>query len=312
MIEIIRRHLGRLPRGYSAIGDDVAVTPVKGEKLVVKSDMLVRRTDVPGGMSYRQAARKAVASCVSDFAAKGIAPDSFLISLGLPRGISEREASDLADGFADAAREWKVTLVGGDTNEADDLIIDCTMLGFGEEITPRGGAKAGELVLTTGEFGLSSAGLKILLEGAKAEPGFREVAVGRVLKPTPRLELGVAISRYLTASIDSSDGLATCLYSIAGMSQVGIALTRLPFGKGLEKFARMNGYSLEELVLYGGEEYEIVGTVGKRVFPKAAGAARAIGEELLLIGETTRGRGVRLRTGVGERAVEDRGWVHLS
>src|SRR2546425_6375016 len=132
------------------------------------------------------------------------------------------------------------------------------MLGFGAAIPPRGGAKAGELVLTTGEFGLASEGLKILLEGAKAEPGFREVAVGRVLKPAPRPELGVAISRYLTASVDSSDGLATCLHSIARMGGVGITLTRLPLAKGLESFAKMNGYSAEELVLYGGGEYEIV------------------------------------------------------
>src|SRR3989442_13717238 len=117
--------------------------------------MLVGKTDVPKGMTYRQAARKAVASCVSDFAAKGVAPDSFLISLGLPRGTSEREVSGLAEGFADAAREWKVKLVGGDTNEADDLVIDCTMLGFGEEITPRGGAKAGKLRVTPAGFGLA-------------------------------------------------------------------------------------------------------------------------------------------------------------
>ena len=279
--------------------------------MVVKSDMLVGKTDLPKGMSYRQAARKAVASCVSDFAAKGVAPDSFLISLGLPRGTSEGEVNGLAEGFADAAREWKVKLVGGDTNEADDLVIDCTMLGFGEEITPRGGAKAGELVVTTGEFGLSSAGLKILLEGAKAEPGFREVAVGRVLKPAPRLELGVAISRYLTASVDSSDGLATCLHSIARMSRVGITLTQLPVGKGVERFALMNGYSVEELVLQGGEEYEIVGTTGKAL-SKANRAASSLGGELLVIGETTKGGGVRLTTEGGERAVEDRGWVHLS
>ena len=157
---------------------------------------------------------------------------------------------------------------------------------------------------------MSSAGLKILLEGAKAEPGFREVAVGRVLKPAPRLELGVAVSRYLTASVDSSDGLATCLHSIARMGGVGITLTRLPFGKGLERFAHMNGYSVEELVLHGGEEYEIVGTVGEKAFSKAAREARSLGEELLVIGETTKGGGVRLTTGGGERVVQDRGWVH--
>ena len=151
-----------------------------------------------------------------------------------------------------------------------------------------------------------------MLEGAKAEPGFREVAVGRVLKPAPRLELGVTISRYLTASVDSSDGLATCLHSIARMGGVGITLNRLPLAKGVESFARMNGYSAEELVLYGGEEYEIVGSMGEKVFSKAARAARSLGEELLLIGETTEGGGVHLTTGGGERKVEDRGWVHLS
>jgi thiamine-monophosphate kinase len=312
VIEIIKGRLASLPRGYSPIGDDAALIPVKGKRLMVKSDMLVGKTDIPRGMTYREAARKAVASCVSDFAAKGVAPDSFLVSLGLTRGISEKDVRDLAGGFADSAREWKINLVGGDTNEADDLIIDCTMIGFGGDFTRRSGAKAGDLVVTSGEFGLSSAGLKILLEGAKAEPGFRRVAVGRVLKPNPRLRLGLAVSKYLTASIDSSDGLATCLHSIAKLSGVGMTLSRLPFGRGVEKFARMNGYSAEELVLYGGEEYEIVGTSGRKAYSRASIAARSLREELLVIGRTTKESGVRLLTGNEERLVEDRGWVHLS
>lgn len=303
--------MGKLPRGYSAIGDDVASIPTKDRKLVIKSDMLVRRTDVPKGMTYRQAARKAVASCVSDFAAKGAAPDSFLLSLGLPKRITEREVTDLAEGFADSAREWNVKLVGGDTNEADDLVIDCTMLGFGGKITPRKGARPGELVVTTGYFGLSSAGLKILLEGANADPSFRRRAVESVLKPKPRLQVGLAISKYLTASIDSSDGLAICLHTIATMSRVGISLEKLPYEKGVERFATMNGYSLEELVLYGGEEFEIVGTLKRRLLAKAKEAAKSLGQELLVIGETTRESGVRLRTGRGEGVVENRGWVHL-
>ena len=307
---MIKRRLARLPRGYSPIGDDVAVIPVKGGKLVVKSDMLVGKTDVPRGMTYREAARKAVASCVSDFAAKGVAPDSFLVSLGLTRGVSDEDVRELADGFADSAREWKVNLVGGDTNEADDLVIDCTMIGFGADITSRRGAKAGDLVVTTGEFGLSAAGLKILLEGARAEPGFRRVAVGRVLKPNPRLKLGLAISRYLSASIDSSDGLAICLHSIARMSGVGIALTRLPIGRGVEKFARVNGYTVEDLVLYGGEEYEIVGSLGRKAFTRASRTARSLGGGLLVIGETTGEGGVRLTTGSEERSIQDRGYVH--
>ncbi len=303
--------MGKLPHGYSAIGDDVALIPAKGRKLVIKSDMLVRRTDVPKEMTYRQAARKAVASCVSDFAAKGVAPDSFLVSLGLPRGITQREVTELAEGFADSAHEWNVKLVGGDTNEADDLVIDCTMLGFGRHVTPRNGAKRGELVVTTGYFGLSSAGLKILLEGAKADPSFRRLAVESVLEPKPRLEVGLAISKYLTASIDSSDGLAICLHTIARMGKVGISLEELPYKKDVERFARVNGYSLEELVLYGGEEFEIVGTLGRRALTKAKDVTKSLGQELLVIGRTTSESGVSLWTEGEERVVENRGWVHL-
>jgi len=311
VIEMIKRRMGSLPRGYSAIGDDVASIPVKEGKLLIKSDMLVRRTDVPNGMTYRQAARKAVASCVSDFAAKGASPDSFLVSLGLPKNMAEREVKDLAEGFADSAREWKVKLVGGDTNEADDLVIDCTMFGFAQKVTPRRGAGVGEVVVSSGYFGLSQAGLKILLQGAKADPSFRKRAVESVFNPKPRLEFGLAISKFLTASIDSSDGLAICLHTIAAMSRVGISLEKLPYDRDVEMFAEMNGYSLEELVLYGGEEFEIVGTLPRRLLAKARDAARSLGQELLLIGETTSEKGVRLRTSGGERAVENRGWVHL-
>ena len=64
--------------------------------------------------------------------------------------------------------------------------------------------------------------------------------VSSVYLPNPRLELGLAVSRYLSSSIDSSDGLAISLYTIAEMSGVGIKLTEVPRAKGLEEFASRN------------------------------------------------------------------------
>ena len=124
-------------------------------------------------------------------------------------------------------------LVGGDTSEADDLIIDCMMVGFAKEIVRRTGARPGEYVVTSGTFGQTTAGLRILIDGAKAEPRFRKEAVSSVLLPRPRLELGLALSRYLSSSIDSSDGLAISLHTISEMSGVGIRLSELPYAKGL-------------------------------------------------------------------------------
>ncbi len=311
IIDTIVKRSRNLPTGYSKIGDDVAAIRVGGNKLVVKSDMLVDKTDVPVGMSWRQVARKSVAACVSDFAAKGATPDSFLVSLGLRRETTKNEVVELAKGFHDASVEWNLNLVGGDTNESDNLVITCTMFGFANKIVPRNGAKPGQVVVTTGNFGYSSAGLKILLEKAKGEPKFRSAAVDSVLNPRPKLRLGLGLAKVLSSSIDSSDGLAISLYAIAEMSRVGISITHLPYNRDVEKFVKSNGYLLDDLVMYGGEEYEIVGTLDERLLTRARHAAKSLGEELIVIGRTTGQRGRVELSGKRHRRIIRKGWIHL-
>lgn len=312
IIESIVRRAGRVPRGYAKIGDDVAVVPLRGGKLVLKVDMLVEHTDVPPGMTYRQAARKAVAMCVSDFAAKGAKPDSFLVSLGLRRGVTQEQVDEIAGGFADAEREWKVRLVGGDTNESEELVIDCTMVGFARRLVPRDGAAPGDVLVVSGRFGYPPAGLRVLVRSAAAEPRFAEAATASVLRPTPALGVGIALAPHLTSSMDSSDGLARSVHTLAKESGVGFELTSLPLGDGLKEFAAANGLDAEALVLEGGEEYAVVGTVKRRGLAAAKRAVRRAGGELLEIGEATSEVGrVDLLAGGVRRPVRDEGWTHL-
>ena len=313
IIDLMTRRFDRLPEGYAQIGDDVALIPPgrPGEGVVLKCDMLVARTDVPPGMSWKMASRKAVAMCVSDFAAKGVPPTAFMVSLGLPAGTARAKVVDLASGLLEASREWGVRLVGGDTSEADDLVIDCTMVGFGKKIVERGGARPGQYVVTSGRFGQTAAGLRILMEGAKAEPRFRKQALQSVYRPSPGLKVGLAVAGCLSSSMDSSDGLAISLHTISEMSGVGIRLTEVPYSWGLRDFAALNSYSADELALYGGEEYEIVGTVEKGRLREAESKARSAGGELLVIGDTVSAgtlKGVAFADG---RAVNKDGWVHF-
>jgi thiamine-monophosphate kinase len=315
VIDSMIKAAGKLPPGYSKIGDDVAELPQKGGKLIIKSDMLVGRTDVPNGMTMRQAARKSVAMCVSDFASKGVVPDSYLISLGLKREISRDQVEEVTHGFADASGEWGTRLVGGDTNEADDLIIDCTMLGFSDRIVPRSAAKPGHLVVTTGYFGYPPAGLKILLEGAKAERGFRKVATQSVFRPSPNLRLGLGLAKFLRSAMDSSDGLAISLHTLAQASGVGFRVTNVPIKDDVKRFASENGYSATDLALYGGEEYLIVGTMERRSYSRARKLARGRGGDVIVIGETTGDAGNVVLTADGKgkwEKTEMRGWIHLT
>jgi thiamine-monophosphate kinase len=301
-----------LPKAYSRIGDDVAAIPARGGKVVLKTDMLVQGTDVPKQMTFRQAARKSVAMCVSDVAARGVRPDSFMVSMGLSRKVTKSEVRELSLGFRDASREWDLKLIGGDTSEAAELSINCAMVGFAGVYPRRSGAKPGDAVVVTGRFGYPPAGLEILQNRAKATGRFRRKAVGSVLMPAPNLRLGLALAGWWTASLDSSDGLARSLHILSKSSGVGIEIGNLPAGQGVKEFAAANGLDASKLVLEGGEEYLVVGTMKPRAVRAAARVAKAKGGELVMIGKVTRMKGrVEIRDGGSLKPIADSGWVHL-
>jgi len=284
---------------------------VRAGNLVLKVDMLVEHTDMPAGMTYRQAARKAVAMCLSDFAAKGARPDSFVVSIGLKRGVSQEQVEELALGFRDA-EVWGVHLVGGDTNEAKELVIDCAMVGFAKRIVTRSGARPGDILVVTGPFGYTSAGLRILEGSARAGAEFGDRARASVLDPRPSVRVGIALAPFLTSAMDSSDGLARSLHTLAAESGVGFDVTDLPEARGVRSFAKANGLSAEELVLQGGEEYVVVGTVPRRKFAHAAAAVRSAGGTLREIGKATAVAGhITLSTDGKRKPVMDAGWTHL-
>jgi thiamine-monophosphate kinase len=247
--------------------------------------------------------------CVSDFASKGVLPKAFMVSLGIPRRMQRREIRSLVRGFTDGICEWGPHLIGGDTNEADDLIIDCIVAGFADRFVERKGARPSELVVVTGDFGTTSAGLRILLEKARSAPAFRSAAVRNVYHPSPRLELGIALRDFFSSAMDSSDGLAICLHTLSSASGVGMRIDTLPFRKDLVDFSARNDYRLDDLVLYGGEEYEIVGTIPKDKIERAKTIARSLKSELTVIGETTSNR--RIETSAGD-SIEKKGWIQLA
>ena len=291
--------------------DDVALLD-KG--IVIKSDMLVASTDVPPGMEAWQVARKSVVSCISDLAAKGVKPYAAVISLGIPNSYSTQRSKieGLAKGFAIASKEFAVKIVGGDTNEAGELVIDCSMIGFPVfKIPTRSGATPGDYVIVSGAFGFAPAGLAILLQQKviTASSIFRKRAVKSVLEPHPRQSFGLVIARYSSASIDSSDGLSVSLYELASQSKgVDITIYRIPAVEGLDKFARENSFETHELVFHGGEEYEIVATVPPTKMRQAEAAARKAGVNLQVIGRVQRGSGSVF---VRKKLLENRGYVHF-
>ncbi len=316
IIEIIQNCVDLMPKMSIPFGDDVSAYDIgNGRIAVLKTDMLVDKTDVPSGMSLWQAARKAVVMNISDFAAKGVAPKALLVSLGLPRGTTEKDVEAIGEGLNAGAREFGAYIVGGDTGEASDLVISISLFGIGskDKIMLRSGAKPGDLVAVTGSFGKPPAGLRILLEGSKVGSKFRWILVDSVLMPHARLKEGLALggTKAVSASIDSSDGLAWSLHELSRSSGVGFVINSLPIALEAKEFAEKSGVDVSELVLYGGEEYELVLTVRPNFWEKAEKAVERVGGSLLAIGKVTSDRNVIARLGRKGFPIEARGYEHL-
>ena len=318
----------RSRRYYTAkpIGeDDVSIiSPARslsrGVKLIFKCDTLVESTDVPPGMKAWQIARKSIVSCVSDLAAKGIKPPYMsMISLGIPAGYSKDDLLELVKGFKKSSREFGIEFMGGDTNEASELIIGCALIGFSKSgnIPTRNGAKPGDYIIVSGTFGYPSAGLEILTRGAIAREMFRNRAISSVTSPKPQQKFGTLLARYLSSSIDSSDGLAISLYELASRSKVDFFVSITPMARGIMQFVTENKLlDFHELIFHGGEEFHIVATVSRQNLKRAENMARKQKLKLIVIGKATSGTGKVFITGKHRLKKElllldNRGYLHF-
>jgi thiamine-monophosphate kinase len=316
IIEIIWKQQEKMPHMPVAFGDDVSACEIdEGKLAVLKTDMLVGKTDVPSAMSFWQAARKAVVMNVSDFAAKGVKPSALLVSLGLPQGLTRSDVEDIGKGLNAGAREYNTFVIGGDTGEASDLVISISLFGLARKgaLMLRSGARPGDVVAVTGLFGKAAAGLRFLLRGLKIRADARSELVEAVLMPKARLDVGLTLShtKAVTASIDSSDGLAWSLHEIARASKVGFLVDAVPASRKVEEFAKMNGLDPIEVTFYGGEEYELVLTLKPELFDEAKKAAELVGVELLPIGKVTARQGIVLKIEGKRRVIESRGYEHF-
>lgn len=316
IIEIIRSRLSLMPKMPIPFGDDVSAYSLgNGELAILKTDMLVDKTDVPSGMTLWQAARKAVVMNISDFAAKGVKPLAILVSLGLSKSLSKKDVEEIGDGLDAGAREYDAYILGGDTGEASDTVISLSVFGVAgkDRVMLRSGAKPGDIVAVTGCFGKTASGLKILLNGLDASEEMRRVLVESVLLPHARLDEGLALgqSGVVTASIDSSDGLSWSLYEIRKASNVGFLISTVPIAKEVEEFARMNNLDPLELVFHGGEEYELVLTIKPMLLKRAKEAIEKVGGKLLPIGKVTAGKRIFLEINGRKRVIEPHGYEHF-
>jgi len=277
--DIIERFFSRRSRRADVIvgvGDDGAVldVPVRS-RLVAAIDTLVEGVHFPSGTAGSYVGHRALAVNLSDIAAMGAEPAWATLSLSMP-AADERWLEEFARGFYELADRHGVALVGGDTVRGP-LVVTVSILGLVSESgwLSRAGARSGDLIYVSGSPGEAAAGLEILQAGRRADRTDPESRlIDRFLLPEPRVQLGRALGKLASAAIDVSDGLAVDLGRLCSASGCGasIELESLPVSAALR--ARYAADRCEQLVLGGGDDYELLFTVPPAKVDKLQAATR--------------------------------------
>ena len=207
-------------------------------------------------------------------------------------------------------------VVGGDTNEACDVVISGVALGIVDSsriMKRNNGMKPGDKVAVTGSFGLTSAGFKHLLEGVDLPETLREEILVSIYMPEARVKEGLALAATgkITGCMDSSDGLSVSLYDLRRSTGYGFVLDVIPVHETVEKFAVYNDLDPNELALFGGEEYELVFTFNPKDEQVIRKALDSVGCNPIVIG-TVNSREEIVYDREGEMIpIEKGGWNHF-
>jgi thiamine-monophosphate kinase len=283
---LIARHFTHpAPGAVLGVGDDAALLrPAKGMELAVSADMLVagqhfyRDTDAPG------LGHKSLAVNLSDMAAMGAKPRWALLSLALP-AIDERWIARFARGFMRLARAFGVDLVGGDTTRGP-LTISVQIIGevpAGRALR-RDGAGIGDDVWVSGVLGDAALAVAAGNRRVRLNDAERRSCARRLERPTPRIDLGIALRGIATAAIDISDGLIADLGHIAERSSVSavVDFARLPHSRTLAR--HLANDAGRRALLAGGDDYELCFTASAARRRAVTGAGRRAGIAVTRIG----------------------------
>lgn len=255
LIDLIKQRVKSRSDVIVGIGDDAALLNVPNDQhLVVSTDTLNSGIHFPEDTAPEDIGYKSLAVNLSDLAAMGATPAWASLAISLP-ATDAGWLEKFLDGFFELADQYGVQLIGGDTTQGP-LSITVTVQGFvpKDQALRRDAAKPGDEIWITGSIGDAAGGLAQWRAQGLQSAKLRH----RLDRPTPRINVGIALRGIANAAIDISDGLVADLSHILQASKVGaeIEVCRVPMSKPLlDHFP--DDRERYRLQLSGGDDYEL-------------------------------------------------------
>ena len=253
----------------TSVGDDGAVLNISPDhQLIISVDTLVAGVHYPLDTSPSDIGYKSLIVNLSDIAAMGAEPRWFTLALTLPNYHSNW-LNGFSAGLKQAANEYGVSLIGGDTTRGAQT-ISIQMMGeavLGKALK-RSAALAGDGLYITNTLGDAAAGLQIhQINQSSSSPrrlsDSEAYCVARLNRPTARVNESKIIRQYANACMDISDGLLQDLSHILQASQLGAVIDTSAIKLSAQLESLYNHEEGLKFALSGGDDYELLFSVAK-------------------------------------------------
>ncbi len=163
-----------------------------------------------------------VMSSVSDLCASGSKPLGLTISTQWAFETPETLQKLFFAGVKNACKKAKVPLLGGDSGYAKDHVMTSNILGHSTSMPlTRIGAQDGDYLVLANK---KTVGVGPALAYRFLKQGKEELLPESIFRPTPSWELAQKIRPWATAAIDTSDGLAAGMYTLALLNDLGFEI----------------------------------------------------------------------------------------
>lgn len=187
-------------------------------------------------MSIAQIGRKAMLINLSDAIAMNAKPQFALVTVSIPKEMTESEIDELTQSMENTAKEYNCEIIGGDTIGGDKLHLSITIISKSDTPLLRTGLKEGDLLAYTGTLGESKRDMDALFRGEKIANN------SRFLEPTLRADFIANARPLLRTGMDISDGLFCDTNKMLDINKYGFDVFE----------------SISDEIGHSGEEYEML------------------------------------------------------